>query len=684
MPGVGEKTAERLIQHFGTEEEALEAIKRGDVLALMQVKGVSRNSAVNIVKAASGSASQGDFLRTPDVRSIHRHLISMLEECAHTQSARVKMSALQPYPAGSAEIIRQRQQEVAAHLDIVNSMSQLEFDEVNRLFKKVVPLRMIGDVRVKERGIITASRTEYEKMQHLRGYIDVCLVESFSECLDLASGYSHLLLLGTEFAGYDFPEHVEVDVVSGFEQLESWQAVPELELSFFTVNRESLLAGLRILCILRRYTNRFSYLQQDELGEVLHLIEGLEDSGDVMQEGEAEEVCRLERIRSELLDAVVEIEKRLHADFSEVVEKRSVTLSGREILEAVSRGDDLRYVLEQGLSRDYRRLVNPAIEELSERFSLTSAERQRLERIFPEEIVYPFSVDRQRLEELQQYVLRRLSVLRFKATQKLAGRLCRYRGVLERLIEELIEFDVMFSVACFARIHHLTMPLLTENMGLCIQGGVNLFIEGDAVPVDYAIGSVPESPGRATRVLLSGVNSGGKTTLLELMAQVVILAHMGLPVPARAARVGLLEEVFYFGRSKGSLGAGAFEATVKSFAEIPGAVRKLVLADELEAITEPGASARIIGGVLEMAGTDTLLVFVSHLAELILEHAGCEVRVDGIEARGLDDAMNLVVERTPRYNYLAKSTPQLIVERLSKVEKTHSEFYQHLLDKFKE
>jgi predicted choloylglycine hydrolase len=76
-------------------------------------------------------------------------------------------------------------------------------------------------------------------------------------------------------------------------------------------------------------------------------------------------------------------------------------------------------------------------------------------------------------------------------------------------------------------------------------------------------------------------------------------------------------------------------------------------------------------------------VFVSHLSELILENTTCKIRVDGIEASGLDADLNLVVERSPRYNYVAKSTPELIVERLSKKTSGGEQaFYDKLKKKF--
>lgn len=76
--------------------------------------------------------------------------------------------------------------------------------------------------------------------------------------------------------------------------------------------------------------------------------------------------------------------------------------------------------------------------------------------------------------------------------------------------------------------------------------------------------------------------------------------------------------------------------------------------------------------------------FVSHLSELILENAGADIRVDGIEAKGLDSHLELIVNRNPVYNHVARSTPELIVERLlRKTIGKEKDFYIHLKNKFK-
>jgi len=205
-----------------------------------------------------------------------------------------------------------------------------------------------------------------------------------------------------------------------------------------------------------------------------------------------------------------------------------------------------------------------------------------------------------------------------------------------------------------------------------------------AEPVDYAVSGV---------TLLSGVNSGGKTSTLDLVALIVTLAHMGLPVPADSARVGRVSELHYYAKSQGTLDAGAFESTLRDFGDlVSGASGRLVLVDELESITEPGASAKIIAGILEALDEQGATgVFVSHLARQIREAAAVDVAVDGIEAVGLEDG-ELVVNRSPRKDHLARSTPELIVEKLAREAGAGDSagsgsgadptFYEGLLEKF--
>lgn len=142
---------------------------------------------------------------------------------------------------------------------------------------------------------------------------------------------------------------------------------------------------------------------------------------------------------------------------------------------------------------------------------------------------------------------------------------------------------------------------------------------------------------------------------------------MGLPVPAEKAWVEPLDELFLFRRKRSVYSAGAFETALRSFVRaLKGKGRKLILIDEFEAITEPGAAVKIIGELLKVARERGFyVVIVSHLGEDLKRELPF-ARVDGIEAKGLDENLNLIVDRQPKFGTLGRSTPELIVERLAR------------------
>ena len=99
-------------------------------------------------------------------------------------------------------------------------------------------------------------------------------------------------------------------------------------------------------------------------------------------------------------------------------------------------------------------------------------------------------------------------------------------------------------------------------------------------------------------------------------------------------------------------------------------------------MTELEAASRIIGTFLEELSTrGAYSVVVTHMADEIGKYTGC--RVDGIEARGLEEKHNLIVDRTPVIGFHARSTPELILKRLyAKARGDDGEIYRKVLDSF--
>lgn len=166
--------------------------------------------------------------------------------------------------------------------------------------------------------------------------------------------------------------------------------------------------------------------------------------------------------------------------------------------------------------------------------------------------------------------------------------------------------------------------------------------------------------------VLTGANSGGKTTLLEHALQVVSCLHLGLPMKGKS-KSPLFSEVYYFAKNKGSMSKGAFETLLTQMSEIKPGNRTLILADEIEAVTEPGVAGKMICSTVDyFIKKNCFMIVATHLGQEIVQNLPEFARVDGIEAKGLSEDNELIVDHNPVLGKLANSTPELIIEKMAK------------------
>jgi DNA mismatch repair protein MutS2 len=255
------------------------------------------------------------------------------------------------------------------------------------------------------------------------------------------------------------------------------------------------------------------------------------------------------------------------------------------------------------------------------------------------------------------------------------------REAVDAAVAAVDDVALDVSLARFAVAFDLTEPDLVEGETvlagearsgavLAVEGARNLDLvaaDAEVQPVDYGLGPHTldiDAPDDDRVAVLTGANSGGKTTLLETLAGVALLAHMGLPVPAERAQVSIVDRLV-FHRRHASFNAGVLESTLRSVVPpVTEEGRTLLLVDEFEAITEPGSAADLLHGLLTLAvERGALGVFVTHLAE-DLEPLPTPARTDGIFAEGLTTDLELEVDYQPRFGTLGRSTPEFIVSRL--------------------
>ncbi|MFW6376855.1 MAG: MutS-related protein, partial [archaeon] len=521
------------------------------------------------------------------------------------------------------------------------------------------------DVRVRDRCLATTDAETYGRARDAIPEVSVEVVEDARDLAELARGYSTVYALDEAFAGVD----VEGDVRVEPDALENpAEIVPERALAFFAANRDRLLAATEV--------HRASDLDPPlDLAALEDALSRLDENGGVVGD---DELDRLARAVDDLDAAVGTAENVANDRLRDAIRERDVTIEGSDLLSLVERGAGVDEVLSRELADEYAEAVEAAREHLIDALDLGPDEADFAERAFGDEPTYPVEHDGEAIGRLREELTAARDRRATRLKRDLARDLASMREDAEALVDAALELDVELAVSRFARDFECTMPEFDgdgDGDGFAIEGGrCPLLPEpfDEVEPVDYEVSGV---------ALLSGVNSGGKTSTLDLVATVVTLAQMGLPVPAESVRLERFGGLHYHAKTQGTLDAGAFETTVREFADLAtGAEDALVLVDELESITEPGASARIIAGILEeLAEGSATAVFVSHLAGEIREETAFPVTVDGIEALGLENG-ELKVNRSPVKDHLARSTPELIVEKLA--DEHGDAFYDRLLGKF--
>jgi dsDNA-specific endonuclease/ATPase MutS2 len=666
IPGVGEKTAAALSELDGAER----ALEAGDVATLARAPGLSEGRAAAIARGAirRRHGDDGGFLATDRSREVYDDVLDLLRERTVTDYAAKRVATF--YPTRSASRIAEVREFVADATDRDPDPA------VRDALAGVEPLERPSPGRVRDRCLATADAERFAAAEAAFPELSVEVAEDARGLAELARSYATVIALDEAFAGVDVDGDVRVrpDAME-----EPDEIVPERVLSFFAANRDRLLAAADV-------AEAADLDPGCDLDELRGALDRLDDDGTVVGDAELD---RLVTAVDDLDAAVGTAESVANDRLRDAIRERDVTIEGTDFLSLVEQGARVDSLLDRELEGEYADAIDAAREHLLEALALKPEEADFAERAFPEDPAFPVAHEESVISRLRTELKAARDRRAARLKRELAADLSALRDPAASLVREALELDVEFAVARFAADFECTLPTFLDGSGgsgaatgtggdthgIAIEGGRSPLLDvdfADVEPVDYAVSGA---------TLLSGVNSGGKTSTLDLVALVVTLAQMGLPVPADRVELERFSELHYYAKTQGTLDAGAFESTLRDFRELAdGAANRLVLVDELESITEPGASAKIVAGILESLDEQAATaVFVSHLAGEIRAAARFDVAVDGIEALGLEDG-ELVVNRSPVKDHLARSTPELIVEKLA--DGDESGFYDRLLRKF--
>lgn len=204
---------------------------------------------------------------------------------------------------------------------------------------------------------------------------------------------------------------------------------------------------------------------------------------------------------------------------------------------------------------------------------------------------------------------------------------------LQKTALAVSQLDVVCSHAQLALDLNLTRPLLDASRELHIEDARHVVVEAAHMKGANSIGAggmrafVPNSlhcgssNSGASCWVLTGPNMGGKSTFLRQNAHLVILAQMGSFVPARFARVGLVDKLFCRVGSADDLASdrSTFMVEMQETATIltQATSRSLVLMDEVGRGTAVNDGVAIAAAVLEsLSARQARTLFATHFTAL--------------------------------------------------------------------
>ena len=233
----------------------------------------------------------------------------------------------------------------------------------------------------------------------------------------------------------------------------------------------------------------------------------------------------------------------------------------------------------------------------------------------------------QELKELENTVLTakdRLTALEYRIFTQLREYLAAQAARVQETAAAVAAVDALCSLAAVAVQRGYCRPEMTLGNELVIENGRHAVVEvmlKDSlfVPNDTNLGAADN-----TVAIITGPNMAGKSTYMRQVALIVLMAQMGSFVPAKSARLGIVDRVFTRIGASDDLASGQSTFMVE-MAEVASILkyatsRSLLILDEIGRGTSTYDGMSIARAVLEYAANPKRLgaktLFATHYHEL--------------------------------------------------------------------
>ena len=192
-----------------------------------------------------------------------------------------------------------------------------------------------------------------------------------------------------------------------------------------------------------------------------------------------------------------------------------------------------------------------------------------------------------------------------------------------RLIAKL---DCLCCFSFISKKYKYQKPIIDNSNTLIIKDGRHAVIERQLnAGESYVPNSVKLDKDKQQIVMITGPNMSGKSALLRQTALIVLMAQMGCFVPAKAAKIGIIDKIFTrVGASDNiSIGESTFMVEMNETASILNNLseRSLILLDEIGRGTSTYDGLSLAWAITEYLHNNKKIkaktLFATHYHELI-------------------------------------------------------------------
>jgi len=239
----------------------------------------------------------------------------------------------------------------------------------------------------------------------------------------------------------------------------------------------------------------------------------------------------------------------------------------------------------------------------------------------------------QELKEMESRVLGakdKLCALEYDLFQKIREYIIENMSRIQKTAMALAKLDVFASLADVAKKNNYVCPEIDYTDKIHIEDGRHPIVEGFMsdgmfIPNDVELDS------KNRLMLITGPNMAGKSTDMRQTALIVLMAQMGSFVPAKSARIGIVDKLFTRVGASDDLASGQstfmLEMTEVAYILKNATAKSLIIYDEIGRGTSTFDGMSIARAVAEYTAGKKLgakTMFATHYHELCELEEKCE------------------------------------------------------------